>query len=437
MPRVPPRILVPVVAAVCCVAGLLVFLWWQLADTHQQLSQQLRQMLSPIGSPTQTGTTIVSIAVDAGDEALLHMHRGDLLALQGEWTEAAAEYGKAVDAKGGLTALRKLEQAQLQIRDIPAARSTLEKLRRAGARSEDLLLVETIILLRTGELVKAGQLLQSSPASPQQHYGLALLALVQGNHEETRKQLQDVMNGWEPVLRTYARTLLAAYDEYALFPNSPGVHLDTLLARALAQVQECELALPLLSRVTQAQADYRDAWIVQGYCELTTARSREALASFEQAYNLDPEKPEIQYFLGRSYAAMEDSANAITFLRYALQNGFQPEADVRRLLAKQAARAGQMDLALEQEDALTRLPDATLDAFRSYADAALRFGKKEEAVLKAIDATAKWPEDARAWEFMGDIAVAAEKKDEAKRAYETALKKNPNLNAVREKMGRL
>jgi len=58
-------------------------------------------------------------------------------------------------------------------------------------------------------------------------------------------------------------------------PSSPRVreiHLLTLVSRALAQVQECELALPLLSQVTGIQDDYRDAWIVQGFCELSSER---------------------------------------------------------------------------------------------------------------------------------------------------------------------
>ncbi len=435
--RLAPRILVPIVAAVCCTFLLFLFLWWKLAGTRDELTQRLRDALMP-GRQTETGGVLpISDLTDTGDESLLHLRRGDLLALQGEWADAVTEYTRAVDAGGGLTALRKLELAQLQIRDIPAARATLEKLRRSGAKSEDLLLIESIILLRTGELMKAGQLLESAPASPQRHYGLALLKLMQGNHEETKTHLKEVIDGWEPVLRSYARTIQAAYDEYALFPNSPGAHLDTLLARSLAQVNECEIALPLLSRVTQAQSDYRDAWIVQGYCELTTQRTREALSSFTQAYTIDPEKPEIQYFLGRAYAAMDDSQNAITFLRYALQNGFEPQADVHRLMAKQALKLGNATLAMEQEEALTKLPDADLATYQEFVSVAVQLEKKQEAILKATEATQKWPNDAKAHELLGDALAIAGQKEEAKKAYETALQKNPGAIGVQEKMKKL
>ncbi len=438
MSRIPPRILVPIVAAVCCTVVLFVFLWWNLASARLQLTQKLRDAFKPGPTQSQTGGLLpLGDLGDTGDEALLHLRRGDLLALQGEWGEASVEYSKAVDAGGGLTALRKLEQAQLQIRDIPAARATLEKLRRAGARGEDLLLVETIILLRTGELVKAGQLLQSAQASPQQQYGLALLGLTEGNLEEAKAHLAEVIAGWEPVLRSYARILQSAFDEFALFPNSPPLHRDTLLARALAQVHECELALPLLSKVTREEDDYRDAWIVQGYCELTTERRREAVNSFNRAYDLDPEKPEVQYFLGRSYAAMDDSQNAITFLRYALQNGFQPEADVRRLIAKQALKIGNAALVLEQEEALTKLPDANLDTYREFVAAAVQIDRKQDAILKATEATQKWPNESGSYELLGDAFVAADQKEEAKKAYDTALEKKPDAAGVKEKRGKL
>lgn len=439
MRRIPPHILFPILAATCCVLVLLGYLWWELSSTRSDLSRQLRTLTDHLRPGSQTGTTLpVSDLADiTGDESLLHLRTGDLFALQGEWTDALSEYRKAVDAGGGLTALRKLAQAQLQIRDIPAARATLEKLRRAGARSEDLLLIESIILLRSGDLTKASQLLLSSGSSPQQHYGLALLAIMQSNTDEATVQLKQVIEGWEPILRTYARILHSAYDEYALFPVSPPAHLQTLLAHALAQVQECELALPILSRVTHAQSDYRDAWIIQGYCELTTNRPREAQASFERAYALDPEKPEIQYFLGRSYAALDDSQNAMTFLKYAIQNRFEPQSDARRLLAKVALKVNDAVTAMEQEQTLATLPDANLDTYREFISVAIQLGKKQEAYLKAVEATQKWPDDARSFELLGDTAVSVDQKEEAKKAYQTALQKNASMTAVQEKLKKL
>lgn len=432
---IPARITAPIVCALLCAAALVAFLWWQLTQSTEILRRATTETVETPVIP-QT-TTAVSAVVDPRDQALFHLRQGDLLSLRGQWAEAQEEYEKAVDANGGLPALRKLAQAQLQRRDMNGVQSTLRQLKKAGAKTEDLLLLESIVALRTGELLEARRLLQNAEDSPQRHYGLALLSIIEGNHEQAQIELQEVINGWEPVLRSNARTIMAAYQEFALFEESLNIHLITLLARALAQVQECELALPLLVQVTQAKDDYRDAWIVQGFCELTTERPEQALSSLEQAYNLDPQKPEIQYFLARSYAALNDHKNAMTFFEYALQNGFQPESEVRRQLANSALQSGNADLALQQYDALTKDPESTIEPYEGYVTASIALGRAEEAFFMAQEAVKRWPEDAISHDLLGWAALESDRKDEAKQALTKALDLNPYLTSAKERMKQL
>ncbi len=431
---IPNRILFPISAAVTCVVVIGAFLFWQLDNARITIKNTLQPVSTGSGQLITNPTAQTDIGNDGGDASLLHLRKGDLMGLRGEWQSAREEYQLSVDAGGGLTALRKLASAQLQLRDFRAATETLAQLHRAGARAEDLLLLESIINLDTGELEKARQLLTAADDSPQKHYGLALIAIATESNDTAKKELAAVISGWEPVLRSYARTLMAAYDEYALFPKSPDIHLQTLLGRALAQVQQCELALPLLSQVTREQDDYRDAWIVQGFCELTTNRTTESLASLERAYQLDPEKAETQYFLARAYAAQGDHGNALTFLQYALQNGFTPEGEVRRVIAREALLAGNIALALDQQDALTKLPDATIDTYRDYVTAAIASGKKEEALVKAQEATQKWPQEAISFELLGWAQGINGDKEHAKESLKKALELNPSLESARERM---
>ena len=74
----------------------------------------------------------------------------------------------------------------------------------------------------------------------------------------------------------------------------------------------------------------------KGILRIRNGQNKEAPASLERAYQLDPEKPEIQYFLARVYHALKDNTNAITFLQYAIVNDFEPENDARELLASYA-----------------------------------------------------------------------------------------------------
>ncbi len=434
--RIGLRIIVPVVAAVLIVAGLLTFLLLQLSTAGKALQQQAndRAGAALLGSVQPQADSPVPLPTAADDQALVHLRQGDLLALQNDWAGAEKEYQASVDADGGLPALKKLAQAQLQRRDTDGARATLERLRQEGAKAEDLLLLDVIIHLRSGELQQAQDLLTAAVDSPQRQYGLGLLNLIQGKHDDAQVNFKAVLNGWEPVLRTYARTILDAYDEYGLFPESRDIHLQTLLGRALAQTQECELALPLLQQVIEKQDDYRDAWVVHGYCNLETERYQDALRSFERAYALDPEKPEIQYFLGRTYGALQDHKNAITFLQYALQNGFQPEREVRRVIANEALASNDAALALEQFRALSEEKDADLATVRTYVTLALQAGQQAEAEAAAQKATETWPQDAKAFDLLGLAAQEAGHKDVARTALEKALQLDPSLQSAQDRL---
>lgn len=433
--KVPARIIAPILVAVICAAGLLAALWWQLVQSTKIIQES--------GNLTEQGNLIISeqapdtSAIDPEDRSLVHLRQGDVFALQGKWFEAEQEYEKSVKEGAGLPALRKLAQAQLQRRNIDGVKATIRKLKNSGAKAEDLLLLESIVDLRSGELVAAKTRLETANDSPQKSYGLALLAIVEGKHDDAQAKLATVQAGWEPVLRSHAKILQAAYDEYALFPESPGIHLTTLLSRALAQVQECEIALPLLLQVTKEQDDYRDAWIVQGYCELTTERADQALVSLEQAYSLDPQKPEIQYFLGRTYAVLNEHTNAITFFEYAIANRFEPASEVRRYIAEEALKEGRGELALEQYELLAEEEDANVGVYEGYVATSIALGKSEEAYVMANEATEKFAEIGKAYELLGWAAMETDRLDEAQKAFNKALDLDPFLEMAKEKLKEL
>lgn len=427
----PRSITVPAGLALAAALVIGAFLFWQL-DSARALLQRAGVPLTETGSQARIVTPLPLPA--HGDAALAALRRGDLLALRGEWTEAEREFRAAADAGGGLTALRKLAQAQLQRRDVDGARETLRRMRSAGARDEDLVLLESIINLRSGSLDDARRILTDAEDSPQKQYGLGLLAVVEARHDDARAAFSAVLAGWEPTLRTYAKTLLSAYDEYDLFDGSPDTHRSTLLARALADVGECELALPILTGVLAASDDYRDAWIVQGYCQLTTERFDEARASLERAYQIDPQKPEIQYFLARTFSALGDHQAAVTYLRYAVENGFAPMAEARRLLAAEAFAIGDAVTALAELKALTEPQDAPVDAFVDFVTAALSADKKEEAYANAQEAVARHPGNALAHDLLGWTAIETNRPAEARAALEKALELDPTLQSARDRL---
>lgn len=419
------RLALPIASALLLTVCILGGLWWELKKSTASLVQFQQEL-------PREEQKIEPKDTDGRTKALLSLQQGDIFAVQGEWASAEREYTASVKEGGGVPALRKLAQAQLQRRNLRGVRATIDQLRQENVRSEDLMLLEGIVLLRTGEVQKLAERLDVAPDSPQTHYLRALLAIIGNNHEKAKAELEETRTGWEPTLRSSAKTLQAAYEEYALFPESPSIHLLTLITRALAQVQECEIALPILAGVTQKQDDYRDAWIVQGYCELTTERPEQALISLERAYALDPEKPEIQYFLARTYGTLGNHRSALTFFQYSLRNGFTPEHEIHRRIAHEADALGETSLALEQYSALLRLPEARRDDLEDAVRIAIQREQKEEGYAIATKGVERWPNDARALYLLGWTAAETGRNDEAKRAGEKALNINPTFTAALE-----
>ena len=417
-----------VVLALICAGGLLFFFWWQLRASTSLLSIIPEQF----GVRDAIAPFISTPIVDPHDQGLWHLRQGDLLALDGAWQEARDQYQRSADADGGLPALRKLALAQLIVRDVSGAKKTLNAMQKRGARAHDIALLQARILLYSGEIDAAKALLLSADDSPQRSYGLALITLAQGLHDQTKAYLQDTTTGWDPQLRSSARVLQAAYDEFDLFPESTDVHLVTLLSRALAEVQECEIALPLLMQVTTLETQYRDAWIVQGYCQLQTLRPQQALTSLQSAYALDPQKPEIQYFLARAYSAVNDYRNAMTYYEYALINGFSDPVEVQLLLAQAAMDAGQPQAALVQYQNLLNQGHSSLSIYQGMVQAQLGLGQIEQALASAKDAVEFYASDAESHVLHAMVLQTMQRLEEARAALQTALEINPYFQQAQE-----
>ena len=251
--------------------------------------------------------------------------------------------------------IRKLFSTALLLKKADKAESMLGLLSFRGMGEESLDALRGFLLLRQDNREGARALFSNYPESPEHAYGLTLLHILENAHEEAETSLAIVRKSADPLLVHAAETLQGAYDEFALFEDGKESHRATLLARSLAQVNQCPVAEVLLQEVTEEEKDYRDAWIIFGYCKLVLQNPEGALSAFEEAYALDPEKAETQYFLGLAHERLGKSAEARTFFQYALQNGFEPERAVREKLAMLSRSEGAYEDAAAQYRAMITL----------------------------------------------------------------------------------
>lgn len=435
--KLSPRIYVPILLALALAVLVAALFLWQIRTSIGTIENAFR--VGP-GGTTSTDFSSMRQPDDAlsQSEALLMLRQGEIFERRGQWQQAEEKYALSVESGGGAPALRKLIGLQLQRREYDKAREAIAKLKKEDSESPDVMLLSGILELESGKPEAAQRLFARELELPQSQYGLALLAISQLKHDDAKAALTKAAQGNDPGVRGLANILLSAYNEFALFPDGQDIHLKTLLARALAQVNRCETALPLVTAVTATQDKYRDAWIVKGFCEFTTERTRDALASLERAYSIDPQKPETQYFLARAHEALGDPQNAVTFLQYAIENGFEPVKDARELLVGYALELGKTELALEQQKMLSAAADADLATVAKYVDLALSLpSHNEDALAAAKAAVKKWPDDPAAITLLGRALAAMGKVDEAGQKFNEALRIDPKYGAARQELDKL
>ena len=439
--KIPPRIIVPIILAVVLSIVIGGFLLWQIKssiaiiETSFQGNQSTPSFLQGILKRSKETATDASTSQS---EALTALREGEIFELKGEWKRAEEKYAASVTAGGGAPAIRKLIGILLQRREYDAAAKSIGSLREERGNSADVTFLEGLLALDKGDATGALRTFQQKKDDPRNQFGAALAAIILGDHDAAKTNLSSAAESGDPDVRSSASIVLGAYGEFALFPAGQDVHLKTLLARAMAQVHACEPALTLLDNVISSTPRYRDAWIVKGYCEFVGERLKESLASLEQAYAIDPEKPEIQYFLARTHAALGDPQNAVTFLQYAIRNGFSPIRDARELLADYAMELGNADLALEQYKLLAAQDDGDLSDTARYVNLAVQSSAHGvDALEVAKRALKQWPDDPRALALAAKAAIAAGLPDDAARYLQSALRidpRNADALAVQEAM---
>lgn len=227
-----------------------------------------------------------------------------------------------------------------------------------------------------------------------------------------------------------AKTLLAAYTEYARFPESPKTHLDTLLARAFNATGYFTLAAAKLQPVIAANPDYRDAWLLLGYSYYARAKYPAARQAYQTAYDLDPTRAEAQYFLGLTAVQLHDLPAAEEYFMLALKNKYAHPAEVTRQLAEVTYAAGKFDAAAGYYAALLRLGEVDVTAFTRPIYLYLeKLHDGNTAWRLAQQAVAAYPQSAEAQNLAGWVSIKNGFLDEGYDYLVRATELNPALPA--------
>lgn len=270
-------------------------------------------------------------------------------------------------------------------------------------------------------------------------YYQALIATFFFDHEKAKELFQETIDiGTAKSISENAQNFLRSYQEFEKYEGGKEIHLKTVLAKSYDQTSQFTFAINILQEVLKEEPEYRDAWILIGYAYLNQEKYGEARESFQQAFDLDPEKAETRYFLGLAYFGENNLEKAILNLEIALENGFQPQIQVKQKLAE-------MYLLNENYEKAIVFYEEILDETEVDADFYIRpiwiYIEHLNEPLKALNlahkARAKYPEEAMGYNLLGWAEIANDNLNQAEINLKKAIEINPNLAAAYLNLGTL
>ena len=221
------------------------------------------------------------------------------------------------------------------------------------------------------------------------------------------------------------KELSIVYEEFDNLAEGKNAHLFAELAKVLATHNEGSLARELADTSIKEDVSYIDAWILRGYAQMLLRDFHLAELDLRHAYELDPLRPETQYFLALSLYEQQKLDEAALFFEKALDYDFEFSAEVRWKLLDIFSAQQKYDQVIELYRDLLDY-DTESDKFISAIHTAVDLLKQPSVALEFSTILYEQdPEDVMAANVHGWALIANEKYVEAGQILEAAREAEP------------
>lgn len=186
-----------------------------------------------------------------------------------------------------------------------------------------------------------------------------------------------------------------------------------------------------LARVETEKHETADSCVLHGQVLEQLGREKDAAAAYERAIAIDPKQPDAHVFRGRLRAKAGDAAGAIEDLSAA--QAVRPDDEIGRELRGLQVRSGNAGDALESLGQQVAAHPDDAAARRAYADALARAGRIDDAKVQ-LEALTNGATTAETFDFAGDVLLEGDPLDAA-RYYVQAARLEPDDTGHRLKLG--
>jgi tetratricopeptide (TPR) repeat protein len=232
-----------------------------------------------------------------------------------------------------------------------------------------------------------------------------------------------------------------AVQELSTALRSPGLRIDAglELAQAYLELQESDKAVELLESMHPVLGDYAQRWLRYAIVLLRLGKPAPALEALQQAEKLEPHDVQVLFQQGRAYLALKQVSKALEHWERAVRRdpGF---AEAFNHLAYTCA---ENNLRLTEAEVWARRAVLLDPDNGNYRDSLgwvyYQQGKYPEALKALQGALEKFkthPEDIdpAVYEHLGDVCQKLDQNEVAGKAWEQALKLNPDNIRLQEKI---
>ena len=306
-------------------------------------------------------------------------------------------------------------------RDLPAAQTIIDKTSRTETNKRILSLYEAKIQARMLNFEKAEMLLNEIDGNELALLKMAVL-IASGDRNKSGTYIHDLIdNNPDPYIKSVALAFLNLYQEYDRNLDADESYLWTLFAQKLGELKEYELANYLSQKAVGKKPEYRDAWIIKGYTELSMKKYPEAEESLLGAYKLDPGNTQIQYLLGLTYFELNNPELSNQYLLYANKNDSKYRNIILEKLAENAIKTEDYPLGIFYYETLLGKDNTNKNALSRLIWIYTEKQNNPDSALKyALTLTQAYPQDSNSYHLLSWIHSQLGELDKAVEALEKA-----------------
>ena len=380
-----------------------------------------------------------------------YYHARALIGMQRR-AEAIPLLQKAIQAMPDFVeALVELAYAYEQQKQWNEARTVYEKLLKLQVSEQDVCLRLVHLSLRLNQPEKALKYFRKGPDAAAFKLTAISMFLESRHYLQAERLLKEMLD--EPsvppdvflmlagIARDQRRDTELALSWLARIPatSSTAVQAEGLKAQILADAGKEKEALASVRDLQQRHARNETLLLLEVRLLARLKAMDEALARARQAVEIVPESSELAFTLGSLLDSLGKRDEAMKVMQGIIASHPEHYQALNYVGYSLAVQGKDLEHALELLQRADRLAPDQFFIVDSLAWALFRLGRTEEALQTIRRAVALVPSpEAEILEHYGDIAAAAGQKEEARKAYEQALKLKPaNADSLRQRLGDL